>query len=235
MTFKGWRKTSLIEYPGKISTVLFTGGCNFRCPFCYNVQLVLHPEELPDIPEEEVLRYLQENRPLYQALVVTGGEPTLDEELPRFLGTIKEAGFAVGLETNGTNPGMLRELAGGGTVDYVAMDVKTKLDPAAYAEAAGLAGPALYEKVLKSIELLESGSTVDYELRLTVVPGLHSEEDVLAVAEQLHGAKRLMLQQFVPGETLVAEVGRRRPHPPDLLQELKEKVQRHVSCSIRWS
>ena len=235
MTFKGWRKTSLIEYPGKISTVLFTGGCNLRCPFCYNVQLVLHPEELPDISEDEVLGYMQENRPLYQALVVTGGEPTLHEELPRFLGKTKEAGLAVCVETNGTNPDMLRELVDGATVDYVAMDVKTKLEPAAYAEAAGLAGPALYEKVLQSVELLESGSGIDYELRLTVVPGLHSEDDVLTLAEQLNGAKRLILQQFVPGETLVAEVGKRKPHPPGFLEGLKEKVQPHVSCSIRWS
>lgn len=232
MNFRGWRKTSLLEYPGKISTVLFTGGCNFRCPFCYNTQLVQIPERLIAISVEEVLRYLRENRRLYQAVAVTGGEPTLHEDLPAFLKSVRDAGFAVGLETNGTNPGMLEELIEDDLVSRIAMDVKTVLKPSKYAEAAGVTDPGLFRQVLRSIELLKNGSC-DYEFRVTLVPGLHTEEVILTLAKQLEGARHFVLQQFVDTETLDGETGRRKPFPPSFLHALEAKVGRIVSCSVR--
>ena len=132
MTFKGWKQTSLIEYPGKISTVVFTGGCNFRCPFCYNSQLVERPQQLADLDADTVLNYLEDNAHLYQALVITGGEPTLNTGVPDFLSRVKALGLCTGMETNGSNPVMVAKLLEQELVDYIAMDVKAPLDWEAY-------------------------------------------------------------------------------------------------------
>jgi pyruvate formate lyase activating enzyme len=233
MIFKGWRKTSLLEYPGKICTVLFTGGCNFRCPFCYNGDLVDRPESLPDIPEERVLSYLAENRRLYQALAVTGGEPTLHPELPDFLARVKSRGFAVNLETNGTNPGMLRGLMDTGAVDYVSLDTKAVLDPAQYAEATATQDPKLFAKVMESVGLLKGCSGVDYEFRMTVVPELHTEERVLALAEQLAGGKRFVLQQFAPDEALDPGMRKSKPYPKSFLEQLAHRIDDKLPCMVR--
>lgn len=203
MTFKGWQKTSLLEYPDRISSVLFVGGCNFRCPFCYNPPLVLEAESIPDLSAEAVLGYLAENRRLYQAVAVSGGEPTLHPGLAGFLERVGELGLERGLQTNGSRPEVLRDLLRRSAVDYVAMDVKAPLDWEAYRRAAGLteAQRGLFEKVLESIQLLRS-APVRVELRCTVVPGLHGEEDLVRLAGQLAGAPRFALQAFRPGRTL---------------------------------
>jgi pyruvate formate lyase activating enzyme len=221
LVFKGWQRTSLIEYPDRISTVLFTGGCNLRCPFCYNAELVLHPEAIPDLPEDTVLDYLRANRRLYQAVMVTGGEPTLAAELPEFFTRVKSLGLLAGLETNGTNPAMLETLLGDQKVDFVALDLKAPLSWADYRRAAGL--PAAQREILalvrRSVELLRA-SAVEQELRLTVVPGLHEERQFTTLARQLAGVRRVVLQQFVPGKTLDPELGRGRPLPLSGLQRL---------------
>ncbi len=199
MIFRGWMKTSLIEYPGKVATVLFAGNCNFRCPFCYNRDLVMNPGRLGPIAEDEVLGYLEENRHLYRAAVVTGGEPTMDPGLTAFLSAVKRLGLLTGLETNGTNPGLLELLFKDGLLDFVAMDIKAPLDWDRYSRAAGIKDKRLFESVRKSVEfLLSSGK--DYEFRTTVVPGLHKEADILDLASEIRGAKRYALQAFIPGD-----------------------------------
>jgi pyruvate formate lyase activating enzyme len=233
MNFKGWRRTSLIEYPGKICTVLFTGGCNFRCPFCYNGDLVDHPETLPDIPEDQIMSYLAENRRLYQALAVTGGEPTLQPGLPSFLAGVKSRGLAVHVETNGTHPEMLRHLLDAETVDYISLDVKAPLEPARYAEAAGTEDVELFDKVRESVELLKGSGDLDYAFRLTVVPELHTEERVLALGEQLAGGKRFVLQQFVPKEALDPAMRKRKPYPKNFLEQLARRINEKLPCTLR--
>ena len=233
MNFKGWRKTSLIEYPGKICTVLFTGGCNFRCPFCYNGDLVTRPETLPDIPEDRIMSYLAENRRLYQALAVTGGEPTLQPELPSFLERVKGRGLAVNVETNGTNPDMLRQLMDAKTVDYISLDVKAILEPAQYAEATGTPNAELFGSVKESVELLKSVRGLDYEFRLTVVPELHTEEKVLALGEQLVGGKRFVLQQFVPKEALDPAMRKSKLYQKSFLEQLSRRVDEKLPCMLR--
>ncbi len=225
MTFKGWQKTSLIEYPGKVATVLFAGGCGFRCPFCYNAALVLAPEEIPDLAEEVVLSYLADNRRLYQAVVVSGGEPTLSPDLPGFLERVGELGLLRGLATNGSRPEVLGALLERSLVEYVGMDVKAPLDWEAYRAAAGLeeTDRQMLPKVEQSIELLRR-SRVEVEFRCTAVPGLHSARDLLALAGRLRGARRLALQAFRPGRTLSPALCSAPGYPGEILREVAEQV-----------
>jgi pyruvate formate lyase activating enzyme len=226
MVFKGWQKTSLIEYPGRIASVLFTGGCNFRCPFCYNRRLVLEPDSLPDLSSDEVLAYLEKNRRLYQAVVLTGGEPTLQESLGEFCGRIKALGLLVGLETNGSRPETMRSLLEGWLIDYVAMDLKAPLEWEAYRRAAGLAETqrGVLERVRESLELLLS-SAVESELRCTAVPGLHSEQDLMAVAELARVARRFALQAFVARDTLDPALCAAGVYPIATLEAVAAQVQ----------
>ena len=226
MTFKGWQKTSLIEYPGRIATVLFTGGCNFRCPFCYNTDLIEHPHELADIPGRMILRYVKGNRSLYQAAVITGGEPTLNEGLPAFLGEIKSLGLHAGVETNGTNPEMIAGLLEEQLVDYVAMDVKAPLEWEAYSAAAGLqqGREQLLEEVKRTLQILK-GARVEVELRCTVVPRIHTPQQVVSLARQLEGYPRFVLQQFAPERALEPRLRSLVPFSADALRELHSQIE----------
>jgi pyruvate formate lyase activating enzyme len=235
VTFKGWQKTSLIEYPGRVSSVLFVGGCNFRCPFCYNPSLVLEAAGIPDLGAEVALDYLAQNRRLYQAVVVSGGEPTLHPGLAGFLERVGELGLERGLATNGSRPDVLRDLLAHSEVEYVAMDVKAPLDWEAYRRAAGLAEEqrGLLEKVRESIELLRE-ALVRVELRCTVVPGLHGEEDLVRLAGQLAGSPRFALQAFQPARTLDPAFGGTAACPGGLLQAAAARIRgRFSSFEIR--
>lgn len=205
MRIGGFQKTSLLDYPGKISSIVFTIGCNFRCPFCYVPQLVL-PEkigEIREIPEERIFSYLDENKNFIEAVVITGGEPTMNEDLPDFIQRIKDMGFLLGLETNGTNSKMLRNLVEKGLVDYVGMDVKTRLDFEKYKEiAGGVLTREMFENVRSSIEILLN-SGIDFEFRTTLVREFHSKGDVLEICKTVSGAKRYYLQNFKAMKDLV--------------------------------
>lgn len=185
MEIHGLQKLTLLDYPGRTACTVFTGRCNYRCPFCHNGALVLAPESQPALPEEEILRFLEKRRRLLDGVAVTGGEPTLQEDLPAFLRRVKDLGYAVKLDTNGTRPGVLRALLGEGLVDYVAMDVKAA--PEKYAAAVGLPACDL-APVRESAALLMEGA-VDFEFRTTVVEQLHAPEDFDAVGRWLRGRK----------------------------------------------
>ncbi len=233
MEFKGFIKTSLIEYPGKIVSVAFVGGCNFRCPFCQNPDLVLNSRSLPSIGEKEVIDHLLSKRKWLDGLVITGGEPMLKEDLPDFLSKIKKEGFLVEIETNGTNPGMLRDLVDRSLVDYLALDIKAPLEWEKYRKAAGIIDEKLFEKVKESVKIL-SRSNVDYELRTTVVPGLVDQKDVTFIARDAEGAKKYVLQQFVPKVTLDKQYEKIKPYSKTQLEEMKEKIANYVElCEIR--
>jgi len=234
MEFRGWQKTSLLEYPGKVSTILFTGGCNFRCPFCYNDELVLRPENLPKITEKEVFGFLEKRGRLYQAVIVTGGEPTMHSNLPGFFRKVKGFGLLAGLETNGTNPFMLEKLLDEKLVDYIAMDIKTSLKWDKYSKVAGIKDRKLFENVLKSVEIIKN-SSVEYEFRTTVVPELHEEKDLLEIAEQLKGAKMYALQKFTPKDTTIdPKFSSIAPFPDSFFREMKDKMcHQFEKCEIR--
>ena len=231
MIFKGWRKTSLIEYPGKIATVVFTGGCNFRCPFCHNADLVLRPETFPDITEAEVLSFLADNSHLYEALVVTGGEPTLQPDLPEFLLAVKSLGLNTGLETNGTHPRLLENLIAAERIDYIAMDIKASFSVDRYAKAAGCREPGLLARISESLGILKR-SSVATEIRITVVPGLVDESDISALAHQLEGTSTLILQQFIPDHALDETTRLTKPYPVEQLERWKNLLSSHVECCL---
>ncbi len=199
MEIHGLQKLTLLDYPGHTACTVFTGGCNFRCPFCHNAALVLHPQDQPTVPEEEIFALLSKRHGLLDGVAVTGGEPTLQRDLPDFLRRVKEMGFAVKLDTNGTRPAMLRALAAEGLVDYVAMDVKNSW--ARYGETAGLPGMDL-GPIRESAAFLLEGS-VEYEFRTTVVKEFHRVSDIEDVARALAGAQRYFLQAFKDSGELI--------------------------------
>lgn len=198
MLILGLQKLTLLDYPGRTACTVFTGGCNFRCPFCHNAPLVIPGRGQEPYTEEEVLSYLKKRAGLLDGVCVTGGEPTLQEDLEAFLRQVRALGYPVKLDTNGSRPEALRALIGQGLLDYVAMDVKSS--PEEYARACG--GPVDFEKVGQSIDLLLSGC-VDYEFRTTVVAGLHDAQIIERAARRIAGAKRYFLQAFVDSGDLI--------------------------------
>lgn len=224
MNLRGWVRTSLLDYPERIATVLFTGGCNLRCPSCHNADLVLRPGELPAVSEDEVLAHLARRAGLLDGVVLTGGEPTIQPDLLPFLRRLRPLGLAVKLDTNGFLPDVLAAALGEGLVDYVAMDVKAP--PEKYALLAGR--PALdLTPFERSIALLRAG-TVSYELRTTVVPGLLDEDDITAIARWIAGAPLYALQQFRPVNTLDPALEQAVPYPPEVLHALARACARWV-------
>ena len=201
MVIHGFQKLTLVDYPGYVAAILFTGACNFRCPFCQNGSLVLAPDKEPVIPDEEIFSYLESRRGKLEAVVITGGEPTLQSDLIPYMGRIKELGYKIKLDTNGYRPDILRKVVESGYVDYVAMDIKNSLDH--YAETAGL---TLFNagNIMESVDYLMSDA-VDYEFRTTVVEEYHYEENFEKIGRWLKGAKRYYLQSFVASEDIIGE------------------------------
>jgi len=219
MKFGGFQKTSLIDFPGKISSILFTIGCNLRCPFCYNGRLIIKPKP-PFLSEEEALKILELRKKYVDAVVITGGEPTLNKELPAFVRRLKEKGFSVKLDTNGFFPDILERCLP--HLDYVAMDVKTSL------EKYKLLGAEDTDSFLQSIRLLKGGK-VDYEFRNTVVPNIVNEDDIPKMGEIVKDAKRFVFQQFVPGEALDERFNDVKPYPPKVITRFAEVMKKYVS------
>lgn len=192
----GFEKLSLVDYDGYVSCTVFTGNCNFKCPFCHNSILVLEYKELEEIKKEEVLNYLKDRKKMLDAVCISGGEPTLYKGLVDLIDDIKKLGYLVKLDTNGSNYDVLKYLIDNKKIDYVAMDVKNGIKR--YYETIGISSENnnLLKNVLKSIELLK-GNVIDYEFRTTLVNELHSLEDIKEIGELLKGSKKLFLQKFV--------------------------------------
>lgn len=204
MKIHGLQKLTLLDYPGKMACTVFTAGCNFRCPFCHNASLVQRAEDGRPIEEQEFFSFLQKRKGMLEGVCVTGGEPLLQADLAEFLTRVKEAGYSVKLDTNGSFPEKLEALTSAGLVDYVAMDIKNS--PEKHAITAGFregnGGEILLENVQKSVAyLMENG--IDYEFRTTVVREFHEDSDFLKIGEWLHGAKRYFLQGFVDSGDLI--------------------------------
>ena len=219
MKFSGIQKTSLIDFPDRIATVLFTPGCNLRCLFCHNWRIVLDPKP-PFLNEETVIRILEKRKKYVDAVVVTGGEPTMHKEIPIFLKKLKEKGFAVKLDTNGFFPQVLKECLP--YVDYVALDVKTSL------EKYGRLGAKDTVDFLRTVEILKNGK-VDYEFRATVVPGFVDEEDIEKMGEIVKGGKCFAFQQFIPGDTLDKVFNNVNPSSPRVVDEFASVMKRYVA------
>ena len=201
MKIQGFQKTTLLDYPEHVAATIFLGGCNFRCPFCHNGQLVLDPASLPVIPEEEVFGYLEKRRGILEGVCITGGEPTLQEELPDFIRRLKGMGYLVKLDTNGYRPEVLKALLQEGILDYVAMDIKAS--PGNYAVAAGVKTFET-DRIMESIRLLKEGG-IPYEFRTTVVKGIHRKEEFEEIGRLLEGCPSYFLQGFRESESVIGE------------------------------
>lgn len=202
-----------------MASVLFLGGCNFRCPFCHNRDLVLSPGGFEDVPLEYIVATFRKYKDWVDKVVITGGEPTMYKNLYGLIGLLKSEGMSIKLDTNGSNPSMVKSLVNDGLIDCIAMDVKGPLDR--YARWCGREVDG--EAIRESIEFI-MGSGVDYYFRITVVPFLHREEDVYTVAEELEGARDLVIQTFRPDITLDPAYERIKPFSPDKMTQIKENV-----------
>jgi len=211
---KSFLGTSIIEFPGKISSVVFIGGCNLRCPYCHNLDLVL-PEllkEIPDVPESEIINELKNRKGFIDGVAFTGGEPLLSTKLKGFFKRIKdEVKIDIKLDTNGTQPGKLKEVLP--LVDYIAMDVKTS--PLKYPLATG--GKAEFKNIEKSIGIIKE--IKNYEFRTTMVPGIVDKEDVKRICKKIGKVKKYVLQNFRNVKTLSPEFSEMKSYPDGYLKE----------------
>lgn len=233
MVLGGLQKITLIDFPGKIAATVFTSGCSFRCSFCYNPELVL-PERIkshPQIPERDFFKFLEERKGLLEGVVLTGGEPTLHKDLPSFVKKIRKLGYAVKLDTNGSNPEMLERLIKDKIIDYVAMDIKTLLNDQRYNETVGV--KVDLDKIKKSIEIIKN-SGIDYEFRTTFVPTLHTKEDIVQIARDISPAKKYYLQNFRPEKTIDPDFEKIKPYPQEYLLEIQKAIAPFFeTCQVR--
>ncbi|MCR4586874.1 MAG: anaerobic ribonucleoside-triphosphate reductase activating protein [Lachnospiraceae bacterium] len=228
MQIHGLSKLTLLDYPGHTAATIFTGGCNMRCPYCHNMELVLHPETYPSIAEEEVLDFLKKRIGILQGVCITGGEATLQPDLGDFIRKIRELGFLVKLDTNGYRPEVLKQFLEDGILNYVAMDIKNSREK--YAQTVGLPKMDI-SRIEESVELLIN-STIDYEFRTTVIREMHEKEDFEAMGEWIRGAKAYYLQSFVESEGVLCPGF--SPWDKEHLEEFAELVKKYVpNVSVR--
>jgi pyruvate formate lyase activating enzyme len=224
MEMIGFIKTSLLDWDGHVVASLYLPGCNFRCPFCHNRDIVLDPDSFDEVPFAEIEEYVLANSEFLDGIVVTGGEPTIHKDLPILLRKIKDLGMKVKLDTNGTDPDMLRDIIEAGLVDFVAMDLKAPLSDK-YDDLAGVSVDL--SKIKRSIEVLET-SGVEHEFRTTVVPILLTATDIEAMAAYIGGTKRFALQQFRPERTLDANLSAIKPYSKAAILGMAENAKQYV-------
>lgn len=230
MLLAGLQKNTLIDFPGKISCIVFTLGCNFRCNYCYNPTLVIHerfPKEL--LKEEDFFKFLEERVGLLDGVVITGGEPTLHKDLNLFITKIKDLGFAVKLDTQGSSPIFLESILKEGNVDYIAMDIKAPIEK--YKEITNSHfDPNL---ILQSIKIIkdyaDQNKNFDYEFRTTIVAGDLDKSDFEKMGEMIKGASKYYLQEFRPQEDLNnKDYSKRGPYSESEMKELKEIMEKYI-------
>ena len=232
MLIGGLQKLTLIDYPGKIAATVFLIGCNFSCPWCYNPELVL-PEKIKNhkkITEKYFFDFLKKRKGLLDGVVICGGEPTINKNLPDFIKKIKKPGYAVKLDTNGSNPEMLKNLIDKKLVNYVAMDIKAPLKTQNYEETAGV--KINLNKIKKSIKIIKD-SRIDYEFRTTVLPKEHSSKDIINIAKELKGAKIYYLQSFKPIKTINPKYEKYKPFGQKQLKAIQKECEKYLPTELR--
>lgn len=213
MKILGLNKTTLLDYPGRVACTIFLGGCNFRCPFCHNKDIVLASDSIAEYTQDELFSFLNKRKGILTGVCITGGEPTIHDDLPAFIAAIKQLGYKVKLDTNGSNPAMLKGLIDDRLIDDCAMDIKNcpeKYDTSVSFPA--ISTPAVYDlsKIRRSVALLLSqpctdGSGFSYEFRTTLVKELHEESDMRAICEWITGANAYFLQSYVESDGVLCK------------------------------
>ena len=225
MVVKGFARLTLLDYPGRVACTVFTGGCNFKCPFCHNASLAVRAGELPNIQDEEIFSLLNKRKGILDGVCVSGGEPLLMPDLGDFLGRIKEMGYAVKLDTNGSLPERLAAVIDLGLVDMVAMDIKNS--PEKYSLTVGVKDFDM-SPVFESADILMRGR-LPYEFRTTVVKELHEAEDFERIGKWIEGASAYYLQSFIDSGDVIE--GGHSAHPKETLEGFLSIVQKYVSNS----
>lgn len=228
MNIGGFQKTSLLDYPDLISAIVWTVGCNFRCPFCYNKDLVLGKVE--NIVEEEVLSFLNKRKGLLEGLVISGGEPLLQNDIVQFCEKVKKIGYLIKIDTNGIYPEVLQELIDKKLVDYIAMDIKAPKEK--YNDLTETKTDI--KKIEKSIDIIKK-SAPDYEFKTTFIPALLKKEDIIEIAKWLKGAKKFYLQQFKSNVPLISnKLELVAPYSKEEILDTLEKIKPYFEiCSAR--
>ncbi|NLL94481.1 MAG: anaerobic ribonucleoside-triphosphate reductase activating protein [Thermoplasmatales archaeon] len=225
MKIAGFINTTLLDWEGKVACTIYLAGCNFRCPFCHNKDIVVNVSEQPSLDLEEILGFMGENLDFLDGVVISGGEPTLSKGLLGLIKKIRALGLGIKIDTNGHFPDVLDDLIGAGLVDMVAMDVKAPLEKGKYSMVAGT--DVDVDAIKRSIKIImESG--IDYEFRTTVVPVLLKPEDVEEIARSLKGAKKYRLHQFRPKVCLDENLTVLDPYPDEQLLALAEYAKKYV-------
>ena len=231
LPIKGFQKTTLIDYPGHMASIIFLGGCNFRCDYCYNKDIVLNPGSLPGLTEESVLEELTQRKNFIDGVVITGGEPTLYPKLMDLISAIKQLGLKVKLDSNGYQPTILKNIIDSGLVDYVAMDIKGPLER--YPEITCV--PLATERIQESINLLKRG-TVPYEFRTTVWKDAFSDKEFDEIFKLINGAPAYYLQNMYPVFTIKPQRTYEPMSKQDILPILnrgKDAV-KHIALRGEW-
>jgi len=234
MIIAGLQRTTLIDYPGKLACVVFLAGCNFRCPWCYSSELVLPMKiaKQPRLAEKDFFDFLRERKGLLEGVVICGGEPTINKELPQFIGKIKNLGYAVKLDTNGSNPEMLKNLVDIRLIDYVAMDIKASPENPAYKNL--MTEGITIDKIRESVNILKGGK-VDFEFRTTVVNTIHKKEEFLEIAKWIGGPNvKYYLQNFRAEKTIEPEFENIEPFKEEFLKEIAKEISPYFKiCQVR--
>jgi pyruvate formate lyase activating enzyme len=217
-SIKGLQKTSLVDFPPYLSCTIFISTCNFKCGFCYNVDLVKDSKEINEISEEEILKFLEKRKKVLDGVCITGGEPTLYKNLKEFVEKIKKLNYKVKLDTNGTNPKILKELIKEDLLDYIAMDIKSSKER--YEKAAGC--KVDLKKIQESIDLIRN-SKLKYEFRTTIHPSIFDEKDALSIGKWLKNSKKYAIQQFTKKQTtLDPKFMKTKPYDIEELKRFKK-------------
>lgn len=235
MIICGLQKLTLLDFPGRMACIIFTKGCDFRCPFCHNASLVINAQENSDrqldiqpITEDEIFSFLKKRSGILDGVVITGGEPTLQKDLIPFIAKIKELGYKVKLDTNGNRPQVVESLLAQDLIDYIAMDIKNCKEK--YARTIGV-NKFDISNIIRSVDIIKA-SGIDYEFRTTVVDNFHSDEDFVSIGKWLSGAKAYYLQNFVDSGDLIAPGC--RGASPEKMAQYKEITAKYIpNTSIR--
>ncbi|MDP7180054.1 MAG: anaerobic ribonucleoside-triphosphate reductase activating protein [Candidatus Woesearchaeota archaeon] len=224
LQINGIQKTCLINYPGKVVSTLFLGGCNMQCPYCHNKDLVINPEQLEKIKENEIITFLESKKGWVDGVCISGGEPTLQKDLPKFIEKIKERGLVVKLDTNGTNPEMIKYLIDNKLTDFISMDIKAPLEKYDIVTRT----KTNKKDIQESIDILRN-SKIKHEFRTTVVPGLFSKEDAKEIGKWLKDCEHFTLQQFKPNKnTIDSSYNKKETFKREEMEEFKQIMQKYI-------
>lgn len=222
MLILGLQKTTLLDYPGMIASTIFTGGCNFKCPYCHNKDLVMPPSDVIAYSEKKIISHLNQRKNILDGVCITGGEPTLHKDLPEFIAKIKDLGFFVKLDSNGTNPDMIKSLVYNGLLDYVAMDIKHSKEK--YNTIASMKSFDL-KPIEESVDFLKEGH-IDYEFRTTIMKECHTADDIVSIGEWLQNAQAYYLQSYKESEQVINPVF--SPHSRETLVSFVELLRPYI-------